>query len=164
MAESTITTTFSPHLSRLIITSHRKDGVEMAEAEGLPQSIIDIISQHHGTDLVSYFYHGARQQEQKGEITEQSFRYPGPKPQSQEAAIVMLADACEAATRSLDNPTSGSINKLINKITNDRYIDGQFDECHLNKKEIKCISESLLLLILQECIIQEWHIPTKLNL
>jgi hypothetical protein len=135
----------SPHLSCLIITSHRKDGVEMAEKEGLPESICDIISQHHGTDLVSYFFHGAKQNEGKGEIDEQSFRYPGPKPQSKEAAIVMLADSCEAATRSLQNPTSGTINKLVTKITNDRYIDGQFDECYLNKKEIKMVSECLTL-------------------
>ena len=122
----------SPHLSRLIITSHRKDGIEMAEKEGLPESICDIIAQHHGTDLVSYFFYGAKQSEkkgeQKGETTEQSFRYPGPKPQTIEAAIVMLADSCEAATRSLENPTSGAINKLVTKITNDRYINGQFDE------------------------------------
>lgn len=135
----------SPHLSRLIITSHRKDGIEMAEKEGLPESVCDIISQHHGTDLVSYFFYGAKQSEEKGEIDEQSFRYPGPKPQSREAAIVMLADSCEAATRSLENPTSGTINKLVTKITNDKYINGQFDECHLNKKEIKMVSECLTL-------------------
>jgi len=134
----------SPHLSRLIITSHTKDGVELAKKAGVPTAICDIIQQHHGTDLVSYFYHGAKQQEAtKGPVHEHTFRYPGPKPQTKEAAVVMLADAVEAACRSIEKPTPTAIDKMVTKITNDRFVDGQFDECDLTKKDIERIADSL---------------------
>ena len=134
----------SPHLSKLIITSHTKDGVELAKKAKLPAPIRDIIAQHHGTDLVHFFYHGAKQQEgTKGAVEEHTFRYPGPKPQTKEAAVVMLADAAEAACRSLEKPAPTAIEKMVTKITNDRFVDGQFDECELTKKDIERIADSL---------------------
>ena len=134
----------SPHLSKLIITSHTKDGAELAKKAKLPAPIRDIIVQHHGTDLVHFFYHGAKQREGgKGAVEEHTFRYPGPKPQTKEAAVVMLADAAEAACRSLEKPAPTAIEKMVTKITNDRFVDGQFDECELTKKDIERIADSL---------------------
>ncbi len=133
----------SPHLSKLIITSHTKDGAELAKKAKLPAPIRDIIVQHHGTDLVHFFYHGAKQKEGKGAVEEHTFRYPGPKPQTKEAAVVMLADAAEAACRSLEKPAPTAIEKMVTKITNDRFVDGQFDECELTKKDIERIADSL---------------------
>ena len=97
----------APSLSTLILTSHVKDGVEMAREHKLPQRIIDIIEQHHGSGLVSYFYHKALENDRSETVTEEEFRYEGPKPQTKEAALVMLADSVEAAVRSLAKPYGG---------------------------------------------------------
>lgn len=134
----------SPNLSKLIITSHTKDGVEMAKKANLPRAVVDVIGQHHGTDLVAYFYHGAKaSQDDKETVEEHTFRYPGPKPQTREAAIVMIADGVEAAARSLAKPTPTAIDKLVSKIINDKFVDGQFNECDLTKKDFERIAGSL---------------------
>lgn len=134
----------SPNLSKLIITSHTKDGVEMARKANLPRAVVDVIGQHHGTDLVAYFYHGAKaSQDDKETVEEHTFRYPGPKPQTREAAIVMIADGVEAAARSLVKPTPTAIDKLVSKIINDKFVDGQFNECDLTKKDFERIAASL---------------------
>jgi putative nucleotidyltransferase with HDIG domain len=133
----------SPQMSKLIIHSHTKDGVEMARKYGLPKVITDAMVEHHGNDLVAFFYHRARQAEtEDDEVQEQSFRYPGPKPQSKETAIIMLADAVEAAGRTLRKPTPQSIENLVSKIINDKFVDGQFDECELTKKDCEAIAGS----------------------
>ena len=133
----------SPQMSKLIIHAHTKDGVEMAKKYSLPKAITDIMVEHHGNDIVAFFYHRARQAEtDMDEVQEQSFRYPGPKPQSKEAAIIMLADAVEAAGRTLRKPTPQSIENLVSKIINDKFVDGQFDECELTKKDCEAVADS----------------------
>jgi len=134
----------APSLSTLILTSHVKDGVEMAREHKLPQRIIDIIEQHHGSGLVSYFYHKALENDRSETVTEEEFRYEGPKPQTKEAALVMLADSVEAAVRSLQNRTAGRIEGLVRKIIKDKLNDGQLDECDLTLKDLDIIASAFV--------------------
>lgn len=134
----------APTLSTLILMSHVKDGVELAREHKLPQPIIDIIEQHHGKSLVSYFYHKALEGDRTESVNEEDFRYEGPKPRTKEAAIVMLADNIEAAVRSLQNPTAGRVEGLVRKIIKDRLMDGQLDECNLTFKDLDAIANSFL--------------------
>ncbi|MEC7355627.1 MAG: HDIG domain-containing metalloprotein [Planctomycetota bacterium] len=140
--------TLNPQMSTLIIISHVKDGVELAREHRLPQRIIDFIEQHHGTTLVEYFFDQAtRQRNEHGEsaeLNEGNFRYPGPRPQTKEAAVVMLADACESASRSLVDPTPSRIEGLVHEISSKKLYDGQFDECSLTLKELRKIEDSLI--------------------
>lgn len=133
----------SPHLSRLIIHSHTRDGVEIAKPYNLPKGITDVMLQHHGTDVVAFFYHRARdsQAENDPEVVRDDFRYAGPKPQTREAAIVMICDAVEAASRTLRKPTSTNIEALVTKIINDRFNDQQFDESNLTRRDMDLIKE-----------------------
>jgi membrane-associated HD superfamily phosphohydrolase len=128
----------SPHMSTMILVSHVKEGVELAHQFKLPKMVIDIIEQHHGSNLITYFYDKAKN-EQDEEPTEEEYRYPGPKPQSRVAALVMLADAVEASSRVLKDPTSSRIEALVDKIINHVFIDGQLDECELTLKDISLI-------------------------
>lgn len=131
----------SPDLSTLVITSHVKDGVELAKKYKLPEAVIDLIRQHHGTSLVKYFYNKALKTE--NEICEKDmFRYPGPKPASKEAAILMLSDSIEASVRSLAEPTDESIENMISKIIEDRLKDGQLDDSDLTLRDIKVLKNS----------------------
>ena len=139
----------APAMSTLIIIGHVRDGVDLAKRHGLPQRIIDFIEQHHGTTLVKYFYHeaGKRAREEEGhegDAEESAFRYPGPKPQTREAGVMMLADAVESATRSLTDPTPARIENLVGAITMDRLLDGQFDESSLTLREIRVVERSLV--------------------
>jgi len=134
----------TPSLSTLILTSHVKDGVEMAREHKLPQGVIDIIEQHHGTSLVSYFYHKALENDRPETVTEDEYRYEGPKPQTREAAIVMLADSVEAAVRSLQNPTPGRVEGFVRKIIKDKLNDGQLEECDLTFKDLNVIANSFV--------------------
>lgn len=127
-------------LSTLIITAHVKDGLEMAREEKLPQAITDIIQQHHGTSLISYFYHRATEQEKKEGLREENFRYEGPRPQTREAAIIMLADSVEAAVRSMSKPTAGRVEGLVRKIIKEKLNDGQLDESDLTLKDLDKIA------------------------
>jgi len=133
-------------LSVSILRSHIKDGVEIAKRNRLPQTVIDIIQQHHGSSLMAYFYHQAKEKEandEKGIDFEKSeFSYPGPKPQSKEAAIVMLADSAEAASRTLIKPTPTRIERLVKKIIDDKFINGELDECNLTLKDLTKIAQS----------------------
>ncbi len=131
----------APSLSTLIITSHVKDGLELAREYKLPDVVTQFIAQHHGTDLVKYFFHRAREQGHDA-VDEADFRYPGPKPQNKELAIVSLADAVEAAVRSLSKPTPGKIEGLVRKIVKDRLNDGQLDECDLTFRELDRIAQA----------------------
>lgn len=134
----------SSNISGRILISHVKDGVDLARQYRLPHNIINIIQEHHGTTLVFYFYQKALE-ERKGEnIEEQNFRYPGPKPQSKEAAIVMLADSVEAASRTLTDPSPGRIENLVKKIINNKFIDYQLDECELTLKDLNKIGQSFI--------------------
>ncbi len=143
----------SPSVSLLIIIGHVKDGIELAKEYNLPTSLMPFIQQHHGTTLVEYFYHQAcNQQEQRQPdmpaISEMQYRYPGPKPRSREVAILMLADACESATRAMAEPTAGRIEALVHDITMRRLLDGQFDEADVTMREIERIERSLVKTLL----------------
>ncbi|MFS1513521.1 HD family phosphohydrolase [Chengkuizengella sp. SCS-71B] len=140
--------TIDPDLSKSIIISHARDGVELLKEYKMPKSICDIAEQHHGTTLLKYFYHKAKEQQEatgepEEEIQESDFRYPGPKAQFKEAAIVGLCDCVEAAVRSLSNPTMDQINTMVDKIIKDRLEDQQLNECDLTLKEIDTIAKSL---------------------
>lgn len=128
----------APTLSSLIITSHVKDGLELAKENKLPQQIQDIISQHHGDGLVSFFYRKAL--EENDEVPEESFHYEGPKPQTKEAALVALADNVEAAVRSMKQPTPGRVEGLVRKIVKDKLNDGQLDQCDLTFQDLDRIA------------------------
>ncbi|MFC5450241.1 HD family phosphohydrolase [Paenibacillus aestuarii] len=136
-----------PNLSKSIIVAHPRDGVEMLKDYKMPKAIRDIAEQHHGTTLLHYFYYKAvKQAEEEGsekEIREEDFRYPGPKAQSKEAAIVGIADSVEAAVRSLRNPTLEQIDSMVHKIIKSRLDDGQFNECDLTLKELDTIARTL---------------------
>lgn len=134
----------APTLSHLIITSHVRDGLEMQEEYRLPKPIRDICEQHHGTTILWYFYNKALEQDKSGTISADDFRYPGPKPQSKEAAIVMLCDAVEAAVRSMARPTPNRIESVIHKIIKDRLNDGQLDECDLTFKDLDKAADAFL--------------------
>lgn len=132
-----------PSMSRLVILNHVKEGIELAKKNKLNKAIIDFIPQHHGTGLMYYFYQKALEEAQEGEIiNEENYRYPGPKPQSRETAITLMADSVEGATRALDDPNASSIKDTVQKIINNKFIDGQLDECPLTLKEINKISET----------------------
>ena len=134
----------TPTMSSLILISHVKDGVEMARENRLGERIGHIIQQHHGTSLISYFYQKAKEREnpEMESINEKDFRYPGPKPQTKEAGIVMLADSVEAASRALTEPTPSRITSLVQRITNNIFLDGQLEECELTLKDLQKIQES----------------------
>jgi membrane-associated HD superfamily phosphohydrolase len=136
-------------MSTLVIVSHIKEGVMLAKKYKLPQVVIDGIEQHQGTSLVSVFYHRAKTQLKDAgtgqpSINDEDFRYEGPKPQNREMAILMLADGCEAASRSLDKPTPVRITNLISDIFESRLRDGQLDECTLTLAELNKIKQSFV--------------------
>ena len=135
----------SPAMSQLIIAGHVKDGMEIAKEFGLPAVLRQFIETHHGTTLMEFFYHEAkkRQEEKQGTVSESEFRYPGPKPRSKEAAIVMLADAVESACRTLTDPTPTKVETLVHTIAMKRLQDGQFDECDLTLRELSRIEDAL---------------------
>ncbi|MGJ9381700.1 HD family phosphohydrolase [Salipaludibacillus sp. CF4.18] len=133
----------SPQLSKTIIIAHPYDGAEMLRANKLPKELIDIAEQHHGTTLLKFFYYKAKQ-ELGEDVSESDYRYPGPKAMTKESAIVGIADAVEAAVRSMQNPTPEKIESLVRKIISDRLEDGQFDMCDLTLKELNTLATSLL--------------------
>jgi len=133
-----------PSMSSLIIISHVKDGIELARRHRLGRPIQDIISQHHGTSCITYFYQKARdlQQDDEQTVTDQDFRYPGPKPQTKEAGIVMLADAVQATSKTLTDPSPSRIQSMVQRIINNIFVDGQLDECELTLNDLHLIGES----------------------
>lgn len=132
----------APSMSSLILISHIKDGVEIAKEHKLGQTIIETIRQHHGTSLIRYFYEKSKQQKGDAAVNIDNFRYPGPKPQTREAGLVMLADVIEAASRTLDNPTPSRIRGLVQNLTNQIFSDGQLEECELTLKDLNNIAKS----------------------
>jgi putative nucleotidyltransferase with HDIG domain len=134
----------APSMSALILISHVKEGAELAKEHRLGQPIVDIIRQSHGTGLITYFYQKAKNlAAQEGKVVdEQEFRYPGPKPQTREAGLVLLADHVEAASRTLADPTPSRIQGMVQKIINNIFIDGQLDECELTLKNLHEIAKS----------------------
>ena len=142
----------TPTMSTLVIIAHVKDGAEIARKHRLPRPIIDLIEQHHGTTLVEYFYRRAEQQlldsaentDQDAVLDEGDFRYPGPKPQSPEAAVMMLADTVESASRALRDPAPARIEGLVKEVAKKKMDDGQFDECQITIEQLNTIEESLI--------------------
>ncbi len=135
----------NPSMSALIITSHVTRGLEMAREHKLIPQIKDMITEHHGTQLVEYFYHRAKEAEKDGApVSEQNFRYPGRKPHSRESAIVALADVVEAASRTLKSPTSSRLRQLVSKTINDKFVNGQLDQSHLTLHDLNKIGDSFV--------------------
>ena len=132
----------TPRFSKMLITAHPKDGIELAKEAHLPQVINNFILQHHGTSLVSYFYNEALKEEGAENVNEEQFRYPGPKPNMKETAILMIADAVESAVRAAKNPSNEEIDAIINKIIKERLNDGQLSESPLTLKDLKTIAET----------------------
>jgi putative nucleotidyltransferase with HDIG domain len=141
----------TPTMSTLIITSHVKDGIEIAEELGLPPRVIDCIPEHHGTIAVEYFYHEAlKQQKESGgpEASKDDFRYPGPKPQSKETAILMIADSVEAISRVLTDPTPARIEQMVHDVVMRRLNEGQLDECGITLRELKDVERAMSRVLL----------------
>ena len=147
-ADDNVHESLVPRMSTLVIVAHIKDGSDLARQHRLPQPIIDLIEQHHGTTLVEYFYGRASQQSQAdpdvAEVEEATFRYPGPKPQTKEAGVLMLADAAESACRSLIEPGSARIESLVREVAERKLQDGQFDESGLSLRELRTIEDSMI--------------------
>ena len=137
----------TPSMSSLIITSHVKEGVEMARQQNLPSVIVDIIRQHHGTSLISFFYQKAKDLQPLAVLTEQDFRYPGPRPRTKIAAIVMLADAVEAASRTLGDPSPQRIQGLTNSVITRIFLDDQLSMCDLTLKDLREIAKSFNMVL-----------------
>ena len=134
----------SPNLSALIVGAHVKDGVELAKKHRLPSLIQDIIRQHHGASLISFFYQQAVESCGSDKVSIESFRYEGPLPQTKEAAIIMLADAVEAGVRSMAKPAGSRVEGLIRRLIKEKLNDGQMDECNLTLKELDTIGDSFV--------------------
>jgi putative nucleotidyltransferase with HDIG domain len=134
-----------PSMSSLIIASHVKDGVDVAREHNLPAALIDIIHQHHGTSLITYFYQKAKEMQPYAKIAEDDYRYPGPRPRTKVAAIVMLSDAVEAASRTLDDPTPERIQALTNSVITRIFLDDQLSSCDLTLRNLREISKSFNL-------------------
>ncbi len=134
----------SPHMSTLILVNHVKAGLELADRYRLPQTVKQFISEHHGTSVISYFYRKAQEMAEDKEINESDFRYPGPKPQSRETAIAMLADTVEAASRALQNPTPQRIRNLVDSLVDQKLQQGQLDDSNLTLKDITRVKEAFI--------------------
>ncbi|MBI4686451.1 MAG: HDIG domain-containing protein [Nitrospirae bacterium] len=135
----------TPHMSGMVLISHVKEGVELAKQHKLPEAVIDIINQHHGTSLITYFYQKAK--ELQDSLSENDFRYPGPRPQTRAAALVLMADAVEAASRVLTEPTPARITTLVEKVINHFFIDGQLNDCELTLKDLQEIKKHFIYIL-----------------
>ncbi len=138
----------SPNVSLLIILGHVKDGTEMARVYNLPGVIRQFIQQHHGTMLVEYFYHQACQERGLTDVSEDEYRYPGPKPRTRESVVVMISDAVESATRAMNEPHASRIESLVHELVMKRLLDGQFDEADVTFQELALIEKSLVKTLL----------------
>ncbi len=140
----------SPFMSKTLLVAHVKDGVELGIAHQLGKPIIDGIIQHHGTTLISFFYNKALDLKtgENAEVTEDEFRYPGPKPQFREAALCMLADSIEAAGRSLDEPTPVRLQNIVRNIVQRKFMEGQLDECSLTLKDLSKVETAFTKILL----------------
>ena len=136
----------SPAMSLLVIIGHVKDGLELAQEYGLPKVLRHFIESHHGTSLVEYFFHAAREKaaDEGGAVDEFEFRYPGPKPQTREAAILLLCDGIESATRAMSDPTPSRIESLVRKMSRRRLDDGQLNDSNLTFRELRVIEDSII--------------------
>jgi len=137
-----------PSMSRLVLLNHVKEGIEVAKKYKLNHKIVDFIPQHHGTSLMHFFYQRAVEGAKEGEkVDANDYRYPGPKPQTRETAITLMADSVEGATRSLDDQNPQNIEDTVKKVINNKFIDGQLDECPLTLKEIDKITSTFIRIL-----------------
>ncbi len=139
----------SPKMSSIVLANHVKQGIEIAKQHKLPPRIIDIIPQHHGTGLMKFFYYKARKgTDDNSTALEQEFRYPGPKPRTREAAIIMIADSVEAAARTVDEPTPGKLRNMVDVIIGRLRDDTQFDECDITLRDLRVVAESFVKVLM----------------
>ena len=134
----------TPNMSALILISHVKEGVELAKKHKLPNEIVDLISQHHGTSLIRFFYDKALKLKDNGEVRVESFCYPGPRPRTKEAGILMLADMVEASAKTLAEPSPGQLSSLVSRIVQPVIKDSQLEECYLTLSDLGVIQDSFL--------------------
>ncbi|MCK5075761.1 MAG: HDIG domain-containing protein [Calditrichia bacterium] len=137
-----------PNMSALILENHVKIGLKLAEKYKIPSVVKQFIPEHHGTTRMEYFYHKAKEMAEDKELDDREFRYPGPKPRSQETAIAMLADGIEAAARSLKNPSPGKIRQLVSELVNKKFADGELENCNLTLHNLHLIKEALVPLLI----------------
>jgi cyclic-di-AMP phosphodiesterase PgpH len=137
----------SPNLSALIIGSHPKDGIELGRKHRLPEVILDIALQHHGTSMISFFYMQALENNERNDVVADNFRYEGPKPHAKESAIIMLADAIEAGVRSLSDTTGNKVEQMIRKMIREKVEDGQLDQCDLTLNDIETITQAFIYIM-----------------
>jgi len=141
-----------PRMSALIIASHVKEGIELGRKYGLPEVVLDFIPQHHGTTRISFFYDKALKEavernDPKEEIREEDYRYPGPKPQTKEAGIVMLADTVEATARAMEDPAPQKLESMIDSSIKNRFVEGQLDECELTLRDLSNIKHAFVKIL-----------------
>lgn len=134
----------APNMSAIILSSHVKAGLEMAEEYNLPKLISDFIPEHHGRNVMSFFYSKALQGHEEKDINLEDYRYPGPSPQSKETAIVMLADTVEAATKTLKNPSTGRLRKMVEELVEKRFLEGELDDSDLTMRDLKGIIDGFI--------------------
>lgn len=137
-----------PQMSALVLISHVREGMQIAEQEGLPQIILDIIPQHHGTSEISYFKHRALERGLKDEVRDEDFRYPGPKPQTREAGIIMLADSVEGAVRSLKERSPSRVKGMVRTLIEGKFTSGELDECDLTLRDLHRIEQAFLPILM----------------
>ena len=137
----------APSMSKHILISHVKDGVEMGKENKLGQVILDTIRQHHGTSVISYFFEKARKLQNRESVTEDDYRYPGPRPQTKEAGLVLLSDVVEASSRTLDNPTPSRIQGHVLRMMDKVFAEGQLDDCELTLKDLHAIAKSYIKIL-----------------
>lgn len=138
----------TPEMSMLVISAHTRDGVELGRYYGLPQCLLDFMLEHHGTLLVGYFYERAKELRGAENVFEASFRYPGPKPRRIETAIVMIADAVEAISRQMPDPTQARLREMVHEVAFSRLMDGQFDDCPLRLVDLAAIEDACVRVLM----------------
>jgi putative nucleotidyltransferase with HDIG domain len=138
----------TPEMSTLIISAHPRDGVELGEYYGLPKAVLNFMPEHHGTCLIEYFYHAAKERRGTEKVPEEDFRYPGPKPQRVETAIVMIADAVEAISRQMADPTRTRLGEMVHEVATKRLMDGQFSECGMTLSDLETIEAACLQVLM----------------
>jgi putative nucleotidyltransferase with HDIG domain len=138
----------TPNMSSLILSKHVRAGLDLAEEYGLPLAVRQFIPEHHGTSIMSYFYHKAQETMDPKDINENDFRYPGPKPQSKETAIAMLADTVEAASRTLPNPNLQRISVLVDNLIEKRFQEGELDECDITLRELNKVKGAFIRILM----------------
>ncbi len=144
MVEKNIHDKLSPSMSALVISSHVKEGLELAKKHKLPTVLHSAIAEHHGTSTVSFFYEKALEQDPHKQVKEKDFCYPGPRPQTRENAIIMLADSVEAASRSIGTSSPKLLRQLVKKIIHDKFASSQLDECNLTFRDLDKIVEGFM--------------------